>query len=64
MRILILPGKREAEKRFSGKAEELVREMGMKPDEVIVLRNGKPIPIDERVSDNDEITLLRVSSGG
>ncbi len=34
------------------------------PDAFIVLRGRAPIPLDERLSDGESITLIKVASGG
>lgn len=42
----------------------LLEKMNMKPDTLIVIRNNIPIPIDDELSDGDELTIILVSSGG
>jgi len=64
MEIKLLPENKSIIKDFGGKAEDLVRSLNLRPDEVIVLKGKKPIPIDEYIRDEEEITLIRVSSGG
>jgi len=64
MEIRLLLENRVLRKDFTGKAEDLVRSLGLRPDEVVVLRKKKPIPIDENIKNDDAITLIRVSSGG
>ena len=34
------------------------------PETVIVVRKGKPIPIDEKLKDGDEIQIVGVVTGG
>jgi sulfur carrier protein len=43
--------------------EELLEKLKINSEEVIVLRNGEPVPNDEKVEDG-EITILRVVSMG
>lgn len=66
---------------LAGKAEERIVEVGddatyetvlellkITPEEVIVLRNGQPVPEDERLSEHGEacpaITIIRIVSSG
>ena len=44
--------------------EDLLKEINLKPDTLIVLSNNKPIPIDDILRNEQEITILQVSSGG
>ena len=44
--------------------QDILKKLDIKPDTVIVMHNHKPIPIDEILSDNQELTILQVSSGG
>jgi len=48
--------------------ELLLGLLGINPEEVIVLRNGQPVPEDERLSEHGEacpaITIIRIVSSG
>jgi len=48
--------------------ERVVEELGINPEEVLVLRNGVPVPDDERVAEKGaldaEITIIRIVSRG
>jgi sulfur carrier protein ThiS len=44
--------------------EDLVRKLKLRPDTIIVLSNDTPIPIDDVLSQNQELTIIQVSSGG
>ena len=44
--------------------EDLIRQINLKPDTIIVIDKKKPIPITEVLIDNQELTILQVSSGG
>ena len=44
--------------------EDLLAKLTLKPDTIIVLYKNKPIPYNSDLSDNQEITLIKVSSGG
>ena len=42
----------------------LLDELGLNPDEVILLRDGSPVPLDEPLHEGDELRVLVVVSGG
>lgn len=48
--------------------ETLLELLKINPEEVIVLRNGQPVPEDERLSEQSEtspaITIIRIVSSG
>ena len=46
------------------KIQDVLTKISMKPDTLIVLNKNKPIPIDNEVREEDELTILQVSSGG
>ncbi len=49
----------------SGKnLEKLLREAGILPDTVLVVRDGKIVPLDYRPQDGEEFELIDVISGG
>ena len=64
MKVKLLPDNKEIDSDFRGKVEDLVRHLNLKPDEVVALKGKKPVPIDYEISDDDEITIIKVSSGG
>jgi len=39
-------------------------ELDIPPDTVIITRNGQPIPLDSELANNDELSIIRVLSGG
>lgn len=43
---------------------QLVRSIGVRPDEVIVIIKGTPVPIDRVLHDGDKVELLSIASGG
>ena len=43
---------------------DVLKKIDLKPDTVIVMENDKPLPIDDEVSEGQELTILQVSSGG
>jgi len=47
--------------------ENVLEKLGINPVEVVVLRNSKPVPEDEKPTDdiiNGEVTIIRIVSGG
>lgn len=43
---------------------DLVRSMGVRPDEVLVIMKGSPVPMDRVLRDGDAVELLSIVSGG
>jgi len=44
--------------------EHLLKKIKIKPDTIIVMSNNKPIPIDDILKNNQELTIIQVASGG
>lgn len=64
MKIKIERPKEEKELFFEGKAEKLLQQLEINPEEVIVVKNGEIITLDEQLKDTDNIEILSVVSGG
>ncbi len=45
-------------------ATDLVRSLDLPTVATLVLRSGTPIPIDERLSEGDDLEVVYVASGG
>ena len=43
---------------------DLLNKLDLKPDTVIVMRDNIPIPIDETLKKDQELSIIQVSSGG
>ena len=43
---------------------DLLRLIHRKPDSVIVLKNKTPLPVDDVIPDNQELSIIQVASGG
>jgi sulfur carrier protein ThiS len=43
---------------------DLLRRLGLHPDEVLVLMDGSPVPDDRVLHDGDRVELLSIASGG
>ena len=44
--------------------EHLLKKIKLKPDTLIVISDNKPIPIDDILKNNQELTIIQVASGG
>jgi sulfur carrier protein ThiS len=44
--------------------EQILRKINLKPDTVVVMSGDKPVPIDDKITDKQELTIIQVSSGG
>jgi len=44
--------------------QDLLSKIDIKPDTVIIMKDNKPMPIDDEITDGEELTILQVSSGG
>ncbi|MCA9477623.1 MAG: MoaD/ThiS family protein [Nanoarchaeota archaeon] len=64
MKITIERTKETIEKEFSGKAMDLLKEIGVLVEDVLIIKNGQLVTEDEELDDSDEIKLLSVISGG
>lgn len=45
-------------------AADLLEKAGIHPDAVVVFRAGRPIPLDEKLEDGEEVEVVKVVSGG
>ena len=43
---------------------DLLNNLKFKPDNVVVMSGNTPIPIDDKLKDKQEITIIQVFSGG
>ena len=43
---------------------DLLNKLDLKPDTVIVMRDNIPIPIDETLKKDQELSIIKVASGG
>ena len=57
-------GREQRELPEGSSAADLVRSLGLPTVACLVLRAGAPIPIDEPLSDGDELEVVYVASGG
>jgi sulfur carrier protein ThiS len=43
---------------------DLLRIIHRRPDSVIVLKNKTPLPVDDVIPDDQELSIIQVASGG
>jgi sulfur carrier protein ThiS len=43
---------------------DLLRTIHRRPDSVIVLKNKTPLPVDDIILDDQELSIIQVASGG
>jgi len=55
---------KQIEIKDKSKIEDVLNKLDLKPDTVIVMYKNQPLPIDEKLIDGQELTILQVSSGG
>jgi len=55
---------KEIELQKGSTVNEVLKKINLKPDTIIVINNDKPVPVDEKVEDGQEFTIIQVSSGG
>jgi len=46
------------------KMYDLLKKINLKPDNIIILRGNTPVPIDDILTDEQELTIIKVASGG
>ncbi|MCJ2519712.1 MAG: MoaD/ThiS family protein [Candidatus Thermoplasmatota archaeon] len=43
---------------------ELIETLHLNPETYVILRNGRPIPVDSSLQDGDDLSIVSVISGG
>ncbi|MBM4248308.1 MAG: MoaD/ThiS family protein [Euryarchaeota archaeon] len=66
VRILLLPERetRTVEVPRGADGFALIRTLCLNPENVILVRGGRPIPVDSRIKAKDDLKVIRVVSGG
>jgi sulfur carrier protein ThiS len=54
----------EVELKKGSTVTDLLRILHRRPDDVIVLKNKTPLPVDDILYDDQELSILQVASGG
>ena len=64
MHIFIERENKKKNLKFTGKVSKLLQQLKFNPAAVLVVRNGSLVAEDEPLTDNDEVKILSVISGG
>ena len=64
MRVILRNPRREVEVRGRRRVKEILRELGVVPETVLVIRGDTLVTADQVVGDDDTIELRPVMSGG
>ncbi|MBP7070487.1 MAG: MoaD/ThiS family protein [Methanothrix sp.] len=64
MLISMPDGSRREICRDEAKIEEILKELGINPEEVIVAKNGRIVPEDEAAGGSDQLKIVRFVHGG
>jgi sulfur carrier protein len=64
MRITFLPQRREVELKGRRRVRELLRDLGVLPGTVMVIRNDELISEEDVVANDDTVEIRSVISGG
>ena len=66
IKLKILPKNilKEVEIKSGLKIFDLLKKLDLKPDNIIILRNNTPVPVDDILTEEQEFTIIQVASGG
>lgn len=64
MRVILPDGEMRAMSSGRSSIRNLLEELGINPLEVLVARNGRIVPEEDLVGEEDEIRVIRVVHGG
>ena len=64
MLISMPDGSRRVLSRSEARIEEIVKDLGINPEEVIVAKNGWIVPDDETAGGSDQLKIVRFVHGG
>lgn len=64
--IIVYHGKKKKEIEITGDTTpyDILKHFDQNPDNVLIVRNNAPIPMDEKLNSGDTIRLIQVTSGG
>ena len=46
------------------KMYDLLKKINLKPDNIIILRDNTPVPVDDILTEEQELVIIQVASGG
>ncbi|MCD6590497.1 MAG: MoaD/ThiS family protein [Candidatus Aenigmarchaeota archaeon] len=64
VKVKFWDGMKNAEIKENAKVIDVLRELNVNPETVIVKKRNEIVLEDEKLSDNEEIELIKVVSGG
>ncbi|MCX6664655.1 MAG: MoaD/ThiS family protein [Euryarchaeota archaeon] len=66
IKITMIPSnvKKDIDMKTGSIVSDLLEKLHLKPDTIIVLRNSIPVPVDDVITDMDELKIVQVASGG
>lgn len=64
MKIIMPDGRRQELRISEATVEDVLRDLGVNPVEVIVSKNGKVVSELESIGQDDEIRIIRIVHGG
>lgn len=64
MLVSMPDGSRKEMAQKGARIEEILRVLGINPEEVIVAKNGRIVPEDETAGGSDELKIVRFVHGG
>ena len=47
-----------------GSLYEMLQKLNLKPDNIIILRGNTPVPVDDVLTEEQDLTIIQVASGG
>ena len=66
IKISMIPSnvKKELDMNTGSTVSDLLEKLHLKPDTVIVLKGSIPVPVDDVITDMEELKIVQVASGG
>ena len=64
VKILPLNSIKEVDLKSGLKVYDILKKINLRPDTCIVLKGNTPIPVDEILDEEQELSILQVASGG
>ena len=66
IKITMIPSnmKKDIDMKPGSTVSDLLEKLRLKPDTVIILRNSIPVPVDDVITDMEELKIVQVASGG
>jgi len=50
--------------KHESKMYDVLQKINLKPDNIIILRDNTPVPVDDILTNEQELTIIQVASGG